>query len=242
LINVRAVKGAGHQILREMSKIRPRSVSFDVAAQIKAGAEQDAAGAHHHHRREPSPIGDAAGRDDRHAARRQINDRGHDVERRARSAMAAGFRALRDQNIGAGIERLLCHFLGLDLADQETAGRLDARCKRLRVAERQHDRARLGLQRDIEEFALPGQAPGDESDAKWRGGSPELGGFLLQPRLLAVASAENAEAAGLADRRNQPRTGNDRHRRRKHRVLDAKERRQRCADGHDRGSRYGQVW
>ena len=86
--------------------------------------------------------------------------------RGARRAVAAGLGALRDQNIGAGIERLLGHVLALNLTDQQRTGGLDPRRKWPGIAERQHDRARLCVQRDIEQFGLLRQAPGDEADAE----------------------------------------------------------------------------
>ena len=90
-------------------------------AGVEARAEQHAGCAQHHHRRKPAAIADAAGGCDRHPAGREIDDRRHDVDGGARRAVAAGLGALRDQNVGACIERLPRHRLVLHLADQERA-------------------------------------------------------------------------------------------------------------------------
>ncbi len=94
-----------------------RAVSIPDAG-IEARAEQHAGRAQHHHRGEPAAIADAAGSGNRHPAGREIDDRRHDVEGGARCAVAARLGALRDQDVGAGIERLPRHRLVLHLADQ----------------------------------------------------------------------------------------------------------------------------
>ena len=78
-------------------------------AGIEARAEQHAGCAQHHHRRQPTAVADAAGRRDRHAAGDEIDDRRDDIEGGARRAVAAGLGALRDQDVGAGIEGLPRH-------------------------------------------------------------------------------------------------------------------------------------
>ena len=90
-------------------------------AGIEARAEQHAGRPQHHHRRQPAAVADAAGGHDRHAAGREIDDRRHDVDGGARCAVAAGLGALRNQNVGAGIERLPRHGFVLHLADQQRA-------------------------------------------------------------------------------------------------------------------------
>ena len=100
-------------------------------AGIEARAEQHAGSPQHHHRGEPAAIADAAGRRNRHPAGREIDDRRHDIDRRPRRAMAAGLTALRDQDVGAGIERLPRHRLVLYLTDQQRTRRFDARRERL---------------------------------------------------------------------------------------------------------------
>ena len=82
------------------------------------------------------------------------------------TAVAASLGPLRDQDIGAGLQRLPGHVFALHLADQQAAACLDPRRKRLGVSERQHDRARFGPERDVEQFRLPGQAPGDAVPAE----------------------------------------------------------------------------
>jgi hypothetical protein len=140
-------------------------------ARIKAGAEQHAGSTQHHHRRQPASVANAACRHDRHAPGREVNDSRHDVDGGARRAVATGFSTLRDQNVRTGLQRQLCHVFGLHLADQPRAGGLDARHERPGIAKRQHDRARLGIERDIEQFGLLGETPRDEADAKWCGGA-----------------------------------------------------------------------
>src|SRR6185437_13310697 len=120
-------------------------------------------------------------------------------------AMAARLGALRDQNVGARFERLSRHALVLHLADQQRSRGLDSRRKRPGVAEREHDRTRPDGECDIQEFWLLRQAPGDEADAERRPAGFQLDGFLLEPGFVAIAAAEDAEAAGLANRRNQAR-------------------------------------
>ena len=151
----------------------------------------------------------------------EIDDRRHDIEGGARRAVAAGLGALRDQDIGARVERLPRHVLGLNLADQQRARRFDARREGRGVTERKHDRAWTGSERDVQQFRLPGEAPGDEADAEGIGDVGKLGGLLLQPRPVAVTAAENAEPAGSADRGCQARAGNDVHRRQQDRMPDA---------------------
>ena len=102
------------------------------------------------------------------------------------------------------------------------------------IAERKHDRARTGFERDVQQFRPLGKAPGDEADAEGIGCVCKLGGLLLQPRFVAVAAAQNAEPAGGADGRGEPRAGNDVHRRRQDRMLDAQSERSMACDRHVR--------
>jgi hypothetical protein len=172
-------------------------------------------------------------------ARYQIDDCRYDVDGGARRAVATGLAALRNQHVGAGIERLTRHRLVLYLADQESAGGFDARREWFWIAERQHDRAWLERERDIQQLGTLGEAPGDKADAERRGCGFELGGLLLQPRAVAIATAENAKASGGADGGGQPRAGNHVHRRRQDRMRDAQEGRQWRADRHVHSSA---VW
>jgi hypothetical protein len=145
----------------------------------------------------------------------------HDIERGARRAVTAGLGALRDQNICTRFKRLPRHLLGLNLADQQRARRLDARRERVGIAERKHNRARTGSERDVQQLGLFGEAPGDEADAEGVGDVGELGGLLLQPCFVAIAAAENAEPAGRTDRGCQACARNDVHRRQQDRMPDA---------------------
>ena len=77
------------------------------------------------------------------------------------------------------------------------------------------------FKRDVQQRRLLGKAPGDEADAEGIGYVRKLGCLLLEPRLVTVAAAKNAEPASGADGRGEARAGNDIHRRRQDRMLDA---------------------
>ena len=208
---------------------------------IKARAEQHAGSAQHHHRGEPAAIADTAGRRDRHPAGCKIDDRRHDVDRCARGAMAAGLGPLRDQNVGACVQSLPRHRLVLHLADQQRARGLDARRKRFGIAERQHDRARARLQGYVQQIGLFGEAPGNEADAERIGDIGKPGCLLLQPRSVAITAAENTKPAGGADGHGETCAGNEIHRRRQDRMLDAQAGGQRCRYRHVPSLRSGQA-
>ncbi len=61
--------------------------------------------------------------------------------------MPTGLAALGDQDVRAGVKRLMRLVERLHLGDQRNTGRTDAVGERLQVTERQHDRRRLPLQR-----------------------------------------------------------------------------------------------
>jgi len=156
------------------------------------------------------------------AAGREVNDGWHDVQRGAGSAMPAGLGALRDENVGAGIQCRLRHVFALNLTDQQGSRGLDPRRKWSGIAEREHDRTRPGVQRDIQQFGLLRQAPGDEANAEGRACElSELGGLLFEPGSFAVAAAENTKSSGVAHRRRQPGTGNYIHRCQENRMQNA---------------------
>jgi hypothetical protein len=200
-------------------------------ARIEARADQHAGCTEHHHCREAPAIGDPAGRNDWHAPGCKINDRRHDIDGGARCAMAARLCPLRDQNLRAGIERLLRHVLALDLADQSRTAHLDLRRERRGIAERQHDRLRARIERDVEKLGLLCQAPGDEADAE-RCKALQLRCLSLKPGAVAVATTEDPEATGLADGAGQPGARDRVHGRRQDRMPDPEKLRQRRGDRH----------
>ena len=106
----------------------------------------------------------------------------------------------------------------LHLADQKRAGALDAVRMRRRIAEGQHDGRGLALQREIEKTRLPRHAPCNKADADARfARGIEL---LLEPGFVAIAAAENAEAAGRAHRRGELSIRDKVHRGEQHRMAN----------------------
>ena len=122
------------------------------------------------------------------------------------------------------VERVLGVTPRLHLADQLDAGRLDARDEGLRIAEREEDGAGPIGEHLLEQLGARAQRPGDEAVADLRvaGGAP----FVLQPCRVAVAAADEAEAAGARHRRGEPAAGGERHRRGDDGVRDAEALRQ----------------
>src|SRR5262249_4461083 len=120
--------------------------------------------------------------------------------------MSAGFGALRDQHICAGLDRLLRHLLALNLADEESTGVSDRLRKRFGITKRKHNGAWFCRQCNIEQLRLLGEAPRDEPDAKGRSGAGEalgeISNLLAQPRLISVAAPKNAEAPCDANSRS----------------------------------------
>src|SRR5438552_3846111 len=127
----------------------------------------------------------AAGGHHRSAAGCEIDNRRNNVDGSAAGAMPACFRPLRDQNVGARIERLPRHVLALNLTDQQRPCLLDAGSERRGIAERKHHCAGSSTQRDIQQFGPPGETPGDEADAERRRASCEPADLPLQPCLVA---------------------------------------------------------
>jgi hypothetical protein len=131
-----------------------------------------------------------------------------------------GLGALRNENVGAGIQRRLCHVFTLNLTDQQGSRGLDAGRKWFGIPKREHDRARPDVQRDIQQFGLLRQAPGDEADAEGRLHRLELAGLLFEPTPVAIAAAKNPKTAGAAHRCRQAGAGNHIHRRQQYRMHD----------------------
>ena len=150
--------------------------------------------------------------------------------------MAASLRPLGDQHVGAGAQCLLGQRLALHLADHQRTRRLDRRREGLGIAERQHDRAGTGFEREVEDLRLLRQAPGDEPDAERRRPRrlklSQAGQLAGQPIAVAIAGAQYAEPAGLADGGGQPRAGHEVHRRQQDRVRDAELARECVGESH----------
>ena len=81
----------------------------------------------------------------------QVGHLGDEGERRAPVPVTAGLRALRDDDVGARLERELRIAGRLDLAEQRHARRADRRGERARVAEREHERARPVREHAVED-------------------------------------------------------------------------------------------
>jgi hypothetical protein len=64
-------------------------------------------------------------------------------------------------------------------------------------------------------------------------GAAERAEFILQPRVVAITTAQKAEAAGVRDGQRQARVGDEVHRRQEDRVLDSEDRIEWGIDGHD---------
>src|SRR3954454_16364691 len=78
--------------------------------------------------------------------------------------MAARVAPLRDDDIGAGIGRLLRLGQRLHLTDNLAPGVLDAAAKRGRIAARQHDRGRPRLERHVERRGVAFESPKNKTD------------------------------------------------------------------------------
>jgi hypothetical protein len=139
-------------------------------------------------------------------------------------AVPARFGALRDDHVGAFFEHPARLRQALHLADDRYAGRLDACNVGRGVAEGEHQRRRPVAEREIEHFRLLRQRPGDEAAADAL--VSRRGEFALEPvgsGYFCVAAAEQAEAAGAADRAGKRAAGSAAHRRRQNRMADAEE-------------------
>ena len=144
--------------------------------------------------------------------------------------MPAGLIALSDDDVRAGVQGLARVVEVLHLGGVRNAGGADAVGERPHVTERQHDGGRLPRQGLIEQLGLSGKAPGDEP-------APDLGPigsveFALQPFGVAVAAADEAQAAGRRHRRREPAPGNHGHRGEQDWVLDPEELRQTSGQCH----------
>jgi hypothetical protein len=147
-------------------------------------------------------------------------------------SMSARLAALRDEDIRASRGSLPCERDGLDLTDKDRTGTLDLPDERPGVAERQHDRCWLVVERQVEQLRLLRHTPRDKADAEACLGPLEQVEFPNKPAFIAIPTSQNAESASCGYRRGQPRVGHQIHRREKDRVRDPKELRYRRAERH----------
>ena len=108
----------------------------------------------------------------------------------------------------------------LYLTDENGRRCVDARGKRLRIAEREHQRGWAVGKRDIEQTRLVGQRPSDEATADAL--VARCRKFLFEPVSFPIAAADQPETARLAHRASQTSTGNATHGCQQNWMLDAK--------------------
>ena len=134
-----------------------------------------------------------------------------EAQRAAQRAVAAGLGTLGHDDVGPDVQRVLHVLHILALADQLRAGAADLAGERAGIAKGQHDGGGTMFQRVGQERRRLAQRPGDEPDADARAaGRSEL---FLDPGRVAVAAADQAQAAGAADGRRQRAAAGERHRR-----------------------------
>ena len=124
-----------------------------------------------------------------------IGDFGHKRQRRSHDAMAAGFRALRHNDIGPCLDRFTGMGHVLHLANQQRAGGFDPRRKRNGRPEGEHDRGRRMPQDLIQDARVSRKRPGNKSAA-----DPRVAGLrklAFEPFRVAVTAADEAKAAGV---------------------------------------------
>ena len=116
------------------------------SAAYEAGAHQHAVRPQHQGRRQPAPVGDAAGGEHQGVGTgpsAQIADLRHQRGVPAHGPVPARLGALGDDDLGAGVDGAPGLGQGLDLADQRGTGGAHLVGERHRIAEGQHDRSRL---------------------------------------------------------------------------------------------------
>ena len=150
--------------------------------------------------------------------------------------MAAGIASLGDDDIGAGRRGFLGLRQRLHLADDLAAGVPDPAGERRGIAERQHHRRRLGIERHVQRRWVLLQRPKDETDADAR--IAGLSQFLADRVGVGIARADQTEPTGIGDGSGKPAAGGRTHRRQQDRMLDAEQTGQ-CGfdDGHARSFR-----
>jgi hypothetical protein len=135
--------------------------------------------------------------------------------------MATGFGALRHQHVRLRRNGLARGFEALHLQDELGAGTADLLGERRRISEREHHCSGLVREREVEELGALGEAPGDEADPDARIASKlEL---RADPFRVAVAGADEAQAAGRRYRGGERAAGDESHRRQYQGLFDAED-------------------
>src|ERR1700730_17682589 len=102
--------------------------------------------------------------------------------------MPTGLGPLSDDNIRPDIDRAEHVIQAMHLANQRYAGFLDASGIRTRIREGQHPRARMPLERHIEQSRILRNSPGDEPCSDIR--SSYLCRFRFEPNAVDVTTAQ----------------------------------------------------
>ena len=175
--------------------------------------DDDAVGAEDEGCSEPAAVSDPARSTQQRvgrAAGEQVGDLGHERERASRVTVTARFAALRDDDVRAGLDRKLCVLTALHLTQQGNACLLDLWREIPRVAERKEDRSRPASENMVKQLGRPGERPGDEPDTDPRRVCDvEL---RVDPVPVAVAAADEPEAAGVRDGCRKAAACSERHR------------------------------
>jgi hypothetical protein len=126
--------------------------------------------------------------------------------------MTAPLAALSYEDIGASRNSVPRKGKRLNLANGDRIRQLDAFDEWRRITKGEHCRRRLALQRKVEKLWLLGHAPGDESNPKSRTAAREKIELTGQPLFIAIAAAQDAEAAGVTHCGGQARISDQIHR------------------------------
>ena len=135
-------------------------------------------------------------------AREQIGDFRHQREGGALGAVAAGLGALGHDDVRAGFQSRARVGDGLHLTDQHAAGGADRGREGCRIAEREHQGGGRVGKHLVQQMRLACQRPGDEAaaDARIAGGYE----FVIEPRRIAIAAADQPEPARRRDGGGEP--------------------------------------
>jgi hypothetical protein len=148
--------------------------------------------------------------------------------------VAAGFGSLRHDDVGADVDGGVGVLDVLHLANQLRARGLDLLAKRKRRSERQHHGGGQPRQHRIKQFGTFCQRPGDKTAADPR--IPRFGQFAFEPFGVAIAAADQAEAARRRRRGGELAAGGERHRRPEDRMLNVEQFSQSRMQGHQANS------
>ena len=207
-------------MLRSVSSPRPSTIALLIdgidqrlGRGLEPGPDQRPGGAEGQGGGHSPPVGDPAGGQHRRRCGQVHHDR-HERQRGppAPGAMPAALGALRHDDIGAEVHRLPGLLKVGDLDDQRRAGLADRVRERAGVAEGQHHRRRVVLQRVLDRADV--DRPALEADAPRLVGasSATTGSSRASQRGIPVAAAQQSEAAAVGDRRRQRAAGRPAHR------------------------------